>query len=141
DKTGTLTEGKPHLVAVVPGAGEDEGTLLRVAASLEQASEHPLAAAIVTGARERRLTLSPSADFAALAGRGVRGTVDGRRVLVGSAALLAAEGIAVDALAAAAERLRVEGQTAVLVAVDGRAVGVLGVADPIKTTTPEAIRE
>ncbi len=140
DKTGTLTAGTPHLVAVVPVPGQDADTLVRLAASLERASEHPLGAAVVAGARARGLAPAPVHDFTASAGYGVRGTVDRHLVLAGTAALLARHGVATDALAADAERLRGAGQTAILVAVDGRAAGVLGIADPIKATTPEALR-
>jgi len=139
DKTGTLTEGRPRLVAVVPAPGHDQGEWLRLAAAVERASEHPLAAAVVAGAAARGLAASPVTGFQALAGRGVRGTVDGHDVLIGSRALLAAHGIPTDALGADAEHLRAEGQTAILVAVDGHPAGVLGVADPVRATTPEAI--
>ena len=134
DKTGTLTEGKPRLVSVV---GDD---VLRLAASLERASEHPLAAAVADGARERGVEgLPPVADFQSVTGKGVVGTVDGREVVLGTAALLTERGIETTALAARADALRREGQTVVLVGVDGRAAGLLGVADPIKTSTRDAL--
>jgi len=138
DKTGTLTEGKPHLVAVEVD-GIDVVELLGLAASLERASEHPLAAAIVAGAQARGATLGAVADFDAHIGQGVRGTVGGRAVALGNARLLAALGLDAGALAARAEAWRADGQTAMFVAVDGRVAGVLGVADPIKASTPEAI--
>jgi P-type Cu+ transporter len=136
DKTGTLTVGKPRLVSV---SGSDD--VLRLAASLERASEHPLAAAVVEGARERGVDQLPAvADFQSVTGKGVVGTVDGHQVVLGNAALLAERGIDATPLAAEAEALRREGQTVMLVAVDGRAAGLLGVADPIKASTPEALK-
>jgi Cu+-exporting ATPase len=141
DKTGTLTEGKPRLVSVLPLEGHDEGGLLRLAASLERGSEHPLAAAIVEGAKVRGLQLSNSEGFRSLTGKGVVGTVEGRKVALGNLKLLAAEGVDGAALDAKAEGPRRDGQTVMFVAVEGRAAGLLGVADPIKASTPEAIRE
>jgi Cu+-exporting ATPase len=143
DKTGTLTEGKPKLVEVfvLPEAGGiEERELLELAAGLELASEHPLAAAIVEGARARGARPRAVGDFDSVTGKGVAGEVDGRRVLIGTAKLLDEAGVDPTPAAAAAERLRAEGRTAMLVAVDGRAAGVLAVADPIKESTPEAIR-
>ena len=140
DKTGTLTEGKPRLEAVVTADGIDEAGLLRLAASLEQASEHPLAAAIVAGAVERGVGLAGPAGFASITGRGVAGVVDGHRVAVGNRALLDETGIEPGPLAARAEALRNEGQGVMFVAVDGRIAGVLGVSDPVKPSTPEALR-
>jgi Cu+-exporting ATPase len=140
DKTGTLTEGRPGLVSVVAAPGVAEAELLRLAASLERGSEHPLAAAIARGAEVRGIALAPAEAFESLAGRGVRGRVDGREVALGTRALLDALGVDAGALAARAEELRGEGQTVVCVAIDGRAAGLLGVADPIKASTPEAIR-
>jgi Cu+-exporting ATPase len=140
DKTGTLTEGKPKLVSVIAHGGLDESTLLRLAASLERGSEHPLAAAIVQGARERDLTLTEATGFASVTGKGVRGTVDGRSVALGNRALMEADDVDVSALVARADELRSEGQTVMLVAVDRKLAGLVGVADPIKQTTPEAIR-
>jgi Cu+-exporting ATPase len=140
DKTGTLTEGRPKLVSVVPAEGQREDELLRLAASLERGSEHPLAAAIVKGAAERGVALADVADFASVTGKGVMGKVQGRAVALGNRALLADQGIDPGGLGERAEALRREGQTAMFVAVDGRAAGLVGVADPIKESTPEAIR-
>ncbi|WJW74272.1 heavy metal translocating P-type ATPase [Thiohalobacter sp. IOR34] len=141
DKTGTLTEGRPELVTVEPAAGLDEAEALRLAASLERASEHPLAEAIVRGAEARGVTLAAVTDFESLTGRGVVGAVDGRRVAVGNHKLLKELGIEAGDLPQRADALRGEGQTVMLLAVDGQAGGLLGVADPIKDSTPEAIRE
>jgi Cu+-exporting ATPase len=140
DKTGTLTEGKPRLVVVEPAAGFDERELLRLAASLERGSEHPLASAVVAGAIERGIELARGEDFQSYTGRGVMGQVEGRTVLLGNAGFLAEHGIAVESLAGRAEELRREGHTVLLVAVDGRLAGLLGVADPIRASTPEAIQ-
>jgi len=139
DKTGTLTEGKPRLVTVIPAPGFDELRLLRLAASLERGSEHPLASAIVSGATERGVSLSPVEDFRSLTGKGVMGTVEGARVALGNAALMESLPVEAGALAERAEALRAEGQTVVLVAVDGQVAGALGVADPVKSSTPEAL--
>ncbi|WP_255636694.1 heavy metal translocating P-type ATPase [Hyalangium versicolor] len=139
DKTGTLTEGKPRLVSVVPQAGYEEMRLLRLAASLERGSEHPLAAAIVAGAQERGVVLVPVQDFRSLTGKGVTGRVDGASVALGNVTLLAALEVEPGALAERAEALRREGQTVVFVVEDGKAIGALGVADPIKLSTPEAL--
>ena len=139
DKTGTLTVGRPTLVAVVAVDGDEEG-LLGLAAAVERASEHPLAAAIAAGARARGLRPAPATDFTAAYGKGVAGRVAARRVVVGSAAYLREGGVDPAALLARAEELRKDGATALLVAVDGRAAGVLAVADPVKDTTPEALR-
>jgi len=140
DKTGTLTEGKPRLTSVVVASGGDEGELVRLAASLERASEHPLAAAIVAGAAERGVALAAANDFRSFTGKGVEGKVEGRAVALGTRALLEELGVAVGGLAEPAEALRRDGQTVVFVAVDGKAAGLVGVADPIKASTPEAIR-
>ena len=140
DKTGTLTEGKPRLASVTPLPGTDERELLRLAASLERASEHPLAAAIVAGAAERGVKLSDVAGFKSITGKGVLGTVEGRSVALGNRRLLDELGIDPGDLPARAEELRRDGQTVMLVALDGRPGGLLGVADPIKESTPEAIR-
>ena len=139
DKTGTLTEGKPKLVAVEPAQGFDTETVLRLAASLERASEHPLAAAIVRGAEERKLALVSPEDFESKTGRGVVGRVDGRHVALGNRRLLEEAGIDAGALAARADALRQEGQTVMFLAVDGKPAGLIGVADPIKASTPEAL--
>jgi Cu+-exporting ATPase len=142
DKTGTLTEGKPKLVTVEPAPGMEADELLRLAAGLERGSEHPLAAAIVEGAEERGVRPTPSEEFSSVTGKGVTGTVAGRSVALGNRALLDELGIdpsLVDPLAERAETLRDEGQTVMFVVVDGRPAGLLGVADPVKETTPEAI--
>jgi Cu+-exporting ATPase len=139
DKTGTLTEGRPALTAIHPAAGFDEAELLRLAASLERGSEHPLADAIVRAATERGVTLSEATGFDSPVGRGVLGTVDGRALLLGSGKFLAEQGVATTALDAEADALRSDGATAIFIAVDGKAAGVLAIADPIKETTPEAV--
>ncbi|MEO8198778.1 MAG: heavy metal translocating P-type ATPase [Thermoanaerobaculia bacterium] len=140
DKTGTLTAGKPKLVTLSPAAGFDEAELLRLAASLERGSEHPLAAAIVAGSEERKLVLEEAQDFASVTGKGVRGKVGNRAVALGNLALMKESGVEVGELEARAESLRGEGQTVMFVAVDGRCAGLVGVADPIKESTAEAIR-
>jgi len=137
DKTGTLTEGKPELVSVV---ADDEQALLRFAASLEKGSEHPLAAAIVQGARDRGVATATVEDFASVTGKGVTGKVDGRAVALGNRALMEQLGVDIAAFTARAETLRGEGQTVMFIAVDGAAGGLIGVADPIKESTPAAIR-
>ncbi len=139
DKTGTLTEGHPELTAVLPFGDLTGDELVRLAASLERSSEHPLAEAIVRGAEARGCSLSGSTEFESLTGKGVRGTVDGRFVAVGNAAMLAALGVDSAPLQAGSDRLRQDGQTAMLVALDGTPAGVLGVSDPIKATTAAAI--
>jgi Cu+-exporting ATPase len=140
DKTGTLTEGKPKLVTVEPVAGTAPEELLRLASSLERMSEHPLAQAIVTGAAERGVPQVPVTDFESLTGRGVRGRVEGRTVALGNRRLLEEQSVSPGELEGRAEALRAEGQTVMFVAVDGRAAGLIGVADPIKESTPEALR-
>ncbi len=140
DKTGTLTEGRPKLVSVIPAEGHAEHELVRLAASLERGSEHPLAAAIVRGAAERGVKLADASGFESITGKGVRGRVEGRDVAVGNRALLDQLGIDPGPLAERAESLRSDGQTAMFAAVDGAIAGVVGVADPIKESTPEAIR-
>ena len=140
DKTGTLTEGKPKLVTVEPTAGLDEPTLLRLAAALEQGSEHPLAAAIVAGAKERGLTLTGAEHFASVTGKGVTGRVGDRAVALGNKALMLDVGASVGTLDARAEALRAEGQTVMFVAVNGALAGLVGVADPIKDTAAEALK-
>jgi Cu+-exporting ATPase len=140
DKTGTLTEGRPRLVAVETLAGVSEDELLQLAASLERGSEHPLAAAIVAGAEARGLALASPEGFASHPGRGVTGAIGGRAVALGNPRLFDELGIPLGALPARAERLRAAGQSALFVAVDGRAAGLVAVADPIQATTPEAIR-
>jgi len=140
DKTGTLTQGQPQVVAVVPVAGHREDELLRLAAGVERASEHPLAQAIVAAATARKLTIPRAAGFDAPAGRGVVGPVEGRRVTLGTAKFLAETKIATAALDAGAERLRQDGATVVYVAIDGQAAGLVAIADPVKPTTPDALK-
>jgi len=141
DKTGTLTQGHPALVSIQaePGIGEDD--LLRLAAGLERASEHPLAAAIIAGAEERGLVLADVEDFESVTGKGVSGRVEGRAVAIGTQGYLAGLGVDAATLESQAELQRSRGETVVFVAIDGRAAGLLGIADPIKDSTPEAIRE
>ncbi|HEX5464625.1 MAG TPA: HAD-IC family P-type ATPase, partial [Burkholderiales bacterium] len=135
-----LTEGRPRLRAVRTNAGFDEHDLLRRVASIENASEHPLAAAIVAGAAERGIGLDAVAGFESITGKGVRGTVAGRAVLIGNHRLMADSGIAAADLAQTANAQRGEGETVMLVAVDGKPAGLVSVADPIKASTPEAVR-
>lgn len=141
DKTGTLTEGKPKLVTLAPSAGFNEKDLLRLAASLERGSEHPLAAAIVSGAAERRVEIARAESFESITGKGVKGHIDGRSVGLGNRALLEELGVDFGPLATEAERLRADGQTVVFVTVGGKVAGLIGVADPIKESTPEAIQQ
>jgi len=141
DKTGTLTMGKPALSSVVATSGISEDELLRLAASVERASEQPLAAAIIAGAEGRGLTVRAASEFASITGKGVRGVVDGRRVALGNDALLSEVGVDGGDLVNRAETLRADGQTVMFVVVDGRPAGLIGVADPIKETTSDAIRE
>ena len=140
DKTGTLTEGRPTLVTVQARDGVDENEMLRFAASAETASEHPLAAAIVAGARMRSLAIGNATGFASVTGEGAQATVDGRRVAIGNAKLMQRVGATDESLAGDADEYRQQGQTVMFVAIDGKAAGLLGVADPIKETTPAAIR-
>jgi len=146
DKTGTLTEGKPRLVSVTPAKGFNEKTLLRLAASLERASEHPLAAAIVRGAEERGIQLTKVDEFESLTGKGVRGKIEDqqagrlRTVALGNRALLDELKIDAGDFSDRAESLRADGQTVMFVAIDNQTAGLLGVADPIKQSTSEAIR-
>jgi Cu+-exporting ATPase len=144
DKTGTLTEGKPKVAAVRTVFGQTEDDLLRLAASLERGSQHPLAAAVVAAARERGLTLSPASDFDAPTGKGVTGSVDGHRLIIGNRRMLEEAGIDMGsdpgaALSAEADRLRQDGATVVFIAIDGRPAGAIAIADPIKSTTPGAL--
>jgi len=141
DKTGTLTVGKPRIMHVKTASGWDESQLLRFAATLEAASEHPLAAAIVQGALERAISPSKAEQFESITGKGVKGRVDGRAVALGNQVLMEDEGIPTTELTTVAEELRTNGQTVMFVAVDGRMVGLIGVADPIKETTVEAVRQ
>src|SRR5262249_49192299 len=140
DKTGTLTEGRPTLVTVELQPGIDERELLRLAASLERGSEHPLAAAIVRGAEAKGIDLANPEHFESLSGKGVAGTVDGHAVILGTPTFLDERGIQTNAVHERLEALRGEGQTVLLVAVDGMLRGLLGVADPIRSSTPEALR-
>jgi len=139
DKTGTLTEGKPRVVAVVPTKGSDEAMVLSLGASLERSSEHPLAAAIVSSAEERGLPLQDVADFRSITGKGVVGRIGGRQVAVGNANLLVELGVAGVDLGPQADDLRREGATVMFVAIDARTAGIIAVADPIKSTTPAAL--
>jgi Cu+-exporting ATPase len=141
DKTGTLTEGKPKLVTVKALESTDEATLLRFAACLERGSEHPLAAAIVKGAQDREIQLADAQNFEYVSGKGVAGEVDGRIVALGNRRLMEDRGVDLGGLAEEAESLRADGQTVMFLAVDGKAAGLVGVADPIKETTPEAIEK
>jgi Cu+-exporting ATPase len=140
DKTGTLTEGKPRLTTVRAAAGSDERTVLALAAALERGSEHPLAAAILAGAADRGVAIPTAAsEFRSATGKGVVGRVDGRAVALGNRRLMEDENVSVDAVAADAEAMRADGQTVMFLAVDGRVAGLVGVADPIKASTPEAL--
>jgi Cu+-exporting ATPase len=139
DKTGTLTEGKPRVVAVMPARGFDEATVLGTAASLERSSEHPLAAAIVASARASGLTLSETSQFRSVTGKGVTGAANGHAIAVGNAALFGELTIALAPIEHEAETLRAEGATTMFVAIDGRPAGVIAVADPIKRSTPAAL--
>ena len=141
DKTGTLTEGKPKLTAIIAAEGFDENSVLALAASLERASEHPLAAAILAAAIKRTLTLSNVTDFQSVTGKGIKGTVNGKRVAVGTASLLKDSGADPAILETRADELRRDGATAMFVAVEGHVVGVLAIADPIKATTPDALAQ
>jgi Cu+-exporting ATPase len=139
DKTGTLTEGKPKVVAIVPAAGHSDDDVLGFAASVERSSEHPLAAAIVAAANERKIALAQVIGFDSPAGKGAVGMVEHKRVVLGNAKFLAELGIATDALSNDAERLRRDGATAIFVAIDGKLAGVIAIADPVKATTPAAL--
>ena len=139
DKTGTLTEGRPSVTAILPALGFVEADILRLSASLERGSEHPLADAIVRAAKDRDIPLTEAADFDSPVGRGVRGTIEGRQVALGNTRFLGELSIDVSALEPKAEALRHDGATAIFVAIDGKAAGVIGIADPIKATTPAAI--
>jgi P-type Cu+ transporter len=140
DKTGTLTEGKPRVVAVLPAQDFDEDTILSLSASLEQASEHPLAAAIVTAAIERGVKIDAVREFRSITGKGITGTIGQRQVAVGNAGLLDDLGVHNASLQTRADELRREGATAIFVVVDGKSAGITAVADPIKATTPAALK-
>jgi len=139
DKTGTLTEGRPRVtkILVAPGMGEDD--LLKLAASLESASEHPLAEAIVAAAKERKLSSPRAENFDAPAGKGVTGTVEGRKVAIGNAGFLKELNVETSALESGADALRHDGATAIFVAADGKLAGVIAIADPVKSTTADAL--
>jgi Cu+-exporting ATPase len=139
DKTGTLTEGKPRLVAVTAVGDFDEATVLRLGASLERASEHPLAEAIVRGAEEKKIKLASTDDFASITGQGVTGSIEGHSVALGNLKLMQSLAIDAQQLSTDADAARAEGQTVMLVAVDGKAAGLISVADPLKESTAEAI--
>ncbi|MGX5731621.1 heavy metal translocating P-type ATPase [Pseudoxanthomonas beigongshangi] len=140
DKTGTLTEGRPAFRTLIPASGFEENEALRLAASLDAGSEHPLAHAIVAEARQRGIALAPAQDFESSSGIGVRGHVDGKALALGNTALMHETGVDVSALDAGARRLRAEGASVMFLAVDGRTAGLIAVADPIKVTTPSALR-
>lgn len=139
DKTGTLTEGRPAVIAIVPAPGFAEDEALRLAASVERASEHPLALAIVRAAEERGIATAPVADFDSPTGKGAYGTVDGKRIPLGNAKFLAEQGVDVAPLADEADRLREDGATAIFMGVDGRIAAIFAIADPVKPSTPEAL--
>ncbi|OAF00789.1 haloacid dehalogenase [Bradyrhizobium centrolobii] len=140
DKTGTLTEGKPKVVAIIPAAGFAEDDILRLAASVERASEHPLADAIVRAAKEKQLTLGQVDQFDSPTGKGATGKVDGKTIVLGNAMYFAAIGIDTKTLDAEAERLRGDGATVINMAVDGTLAGLFAIADPVKASTPEALK-
>jgi Cu+-exporting ATPase len=140
DKTGTLTEGKPRLVSVTVLDGFTEADVLRIAASLERGSEHPLAAAIVAGAEERKLTLADAEDFKSVTGQGVTGRIERRAVALGNQQMMSELGVGFDAVSADADAQRKDGHTVMFVAIDGRPAGLIGVADPIKSSTAEALK-
>ena len=140
DKTGTLTEGKPAVTAIVPAAGFTETDVLRLAASVERASEHPLAVAIVRAAQERGVSTTPVVDFDSPTGRGAVGSVDGKKIALGNAKFLSELSVDVTGLSDQAEELRKDGATAIFMAVDGKVAGVLAIADPVKASTPEALK-
>jgi Cu+-exporting ATPase len=140
DKTGTLTEGKPHLETVVATGEKREDEILYLAASLERGSEHPLASAIVRGADERGVKLVDARDFRSITGKGVLGIVDGKQIALGNRRLLEDLGLAANEITSRAEELRKAGQTVMVVVIDGTVAGLIGVADPVKRSTPEAIR-
>src|SRR5450756_2047181 len=142
DKTGTLTEGKPRLTQILPANGVSEDELLVAAASVEQNSEHPLAAAIVHGAKDRGVKLQSVADFTSITGGGVVGKIDGREIAVGKLKFLQERGVTgLEAVEQQATALQAEGQTAMFAAINGNAAGILTVSDPIKASTPEAIAQ
>ena len=139
DKTGTLTEGKPAVTAIVPAPGFTEAEVLRLSASVERASEHPLAVAIVAAAEKQGIATAPVTDFDSPTGKGALGTVEGRRIVLGNKAFLAEHGVDVAPLAEQADRLREDGATAIFAGVDGQVAGAIAIADPVKASTPEAL--
>ncbi len=139
DKTGTLTEGKPAVTAIVTSPDFEEDEMLRLAASVERASEHPLAIAIVRAAEDRGLLMAPVSAFDSPTGKGALGTVKGRKIVLGNAAFLLEQGVDVATLAERADELRADGATAIFIGIDGRAAGIFAIADPVKATTPEAL--
>lgn len=141
DKTGTLTEGKPKLVSIIPMEGINEIDVIKLAATLERGSEHPLAAAVVAGAKDRGVAVATASDFVSVTGQGVTGHVEGRSLMLGNIALLEKYDIDVTPLSSVADQLRREGQTVVFLAETGRVLGLLGIADPIKESAADAIRE
>jgi Cu+-exporting ATPase len=140
DKTGTLTEGRPAVVAVIPAEGLSDNELLRLCASLERGSEHPLADAILSAAKDRGLPLAEASDFDSPVGKGVLGVVEGKRLALGGARLMAEQSVDLSSLQSAAERLRAEGATTVFASLDGRLAGLIAIADPVKPSTPEAVQ-
>jgi Cu+-exporting ATPase len=140
DKTGTLTEGKPKVVAIVAENGFKDDEILRLAAGVERASEHPLADAIVRAAKERKLDLTNVEEFDSPTGKGVTGKVDGKSIALGSSKFLASIGVETQAMEAESERLRRDGATVINIAVDGRLAGLFAIADPVKPSTPEALK-
>lgn len=140
DKTGTLTEGNPQLVAVLPAAGRDAATVLKLAATLEKNSEHPLARAIVQGAEDREVALAESTGFEAVTGKGVKGTVDGQTVMIGNLKLVQDLGLDLEALTATTDSHRDAGETVMFVLIDGQFAGLVSVADPVKDSTPGALK-
>jgi Cu+-exporting ATPase len=140
DKTGTLTEGRPAVTAIRPAAGVDEAELLRLAASLERGSEHPLADAILRAAKDRNLVLSETSGFDSPVGKGVTGTVDGKKLVLGGARLMSEQGVDPAPLTAQAEALQAEGATVIFALIDGRLSGLFAIADPVKATTPDAVK-
>jgi Cu+-exporting ATPase len=141
DKTGTLTEGRPKVTAIVPRDGVSEADLLRAAATLERSSEHPLALAIVNAAAERNIQLGDATEFDSPVGKGVTGIVEGRRLIIGNQRIMEESGVDVSAVTAAAEKLRNEGATVIFMATAGKIEGLFAIADPVKATTPEAVRQ
>ena len=139
DKTGTLTEGKPAVTALVPAPGFPEAEVLRLSASVERASEHPLAVAIVAAAEKRGIATAPVTEFDSPTGKGALGAVEGHNVVLGNASFLKEHGIDVSALAEQADRLRADGATAIFAGVDGQVAGAIAIADPVKASTPEAL--